>query len=64
MRSLLPALFLAAGCGLDLCSEGDVEIASAAGSSGEDWKFTSACADDTLLHKLCEAGALLDADSL
>jgi len=55
---------LAAGCGLDLCSGGDVEIASAAGRPGKHWKFSSACADDTLLRELCEAGALLDADSL
>ena len=55
---------LAAGCGLDLCSEGDVEIAAAIGCPGERWKFTSARADDTLLRGLCAAGALLDADSL
>jgi diaminopimelate decarboxylase len=55
---------LAVGCNLDLCSEGDVEIAVAVGCSGDQWKFTSAHADDTLLRRLCEAGALLDADSL
>jgi len=55
---------LEAGCGLDLCSEGDVEIASAAGCPGKDWKFTSACADDRLLRRLRQEGARLDADSL
>jgi diaminopimelate decarboxylase/aspartate kinase len=55
---------LATGCGLDLCSQGDVEIASAVGCPGGQWKFTSACADDAVLRKLCEVGALLDADSL
>ncbi len=55
---------LAAGCGLDLCSEGDAEIAAASGCPGELWKFTSANADDRLLRRLCDAGALLDADSL
>jgi diaminopimelate decarboxylase len=49
---------LATGCGLDLCSEGDVEIASAAGCPGERWKFGSACADARLLHRLREAGAV------
>ncbi len=55
---------LATGCGLDLCSEGDVEIASAAGCPGGRWKFTSACAEAALLRRLREAGAHLDADSL
>jgi len=55
---------LAAGSGLDLCSEGDLEIASAVGCPGRHWKFASARADDTLLRTLREAGALLDADSL
>ena len=55
---------LATGCGLDLCSEGDVEIACAVGCPGKHWKFSSASADDTLLQRLHEAGALLDADSL
>lgn len=55
---------LAAGCGLDLCSEGDLEVAAGVGCPGERWKFTSACAEDGLLRRLCDAGALLDADSL
>jgi len=55
---------LGTGCGLDLCSEGDVGIASGVGCPGEHWKYTSACTDDRLLRRLCEAGALLDADSL
>ncbi len=55
---------LAAGASVDLCSEGDAEIASAVGCPGKHWKFSSACADDTLLRRLCEAGALLDADSV
>ncbi len=55
---------LAAGCGLDLCSNGDIEIACAAGCPGHQWKFTSACADERLLRRLSEAGAMLDADSL
>jgi len=55
---------LAAGCGLDLCSEGDVEIAAAVGSDGSGWKFTSARADAPLLRRLCAAGGMLDADSL
>jgi bifunctional diaminopimelate decarboxylase / aspartate kinase len=55
---------LAAGCGLDLCSEGDADIASSVGCAGDHWKFTSASADDALLRRLCEAGAILDADSL
>jgi diaminopimelate decarboxylase/aspartate kinase len=55
---------LAAGCGLDLCSEGDLEIARTVGYPGERWKFTSAHADDTLLCRLSEAGSILDADSL
>lgn len=55
---------LATGCGLDLCSAGDVEIASAVGCPGNRWKFTSPCADDRLLRRLCEAGAVLDADSI
>ena len=55
---------LSAGCGLDLCSAGDAEIASAVGCPGDHWKFTSASADDSLLRRLSEAGALLDADSL
>jgi diaminopimelate decarboxylase len=55
---------LGAGCGLDLCSEGDAEIASNVDCPGEHWKYCSACADDKLLRKLCEAGAHLDADSL
>jgi len=55
---------LAAGCALDLCSEGDADIASSVGCRDKRWKFTSACADDRLLRRLCEAGALLDADSL
>ena len=55
---------LATGCGLDLCSEGDVEIACAVGCPGERWKFSSACADARLLRRLFEAGAHLDADSL
>jgi diaminopimelate decarboxylase len=52
------------GCGLDLCSEGDNAIAAAAGCPGDRWKFTSACVSGQLLRKLCEAGALFDADSL
>ncbi len=55
---------LAAGWGLDLCSAGDLEIASAVGCPGDRWKFTSPCADDRLLRRLCEAGAALDADSI
>lgn len=55
---------LAAGWGLDLCSAGDIEIASAVGCPGDRWKFTSPCADDRLLRRLCEAGAALDADSI
>ena len=55
---------LAAGSGLDLCSEGDAEIAGAADCPGKLWKFTSPNADDRLLRRLCEAGALFDADSL
>jgi diaminopimelate decarboxylase len=55
---------VASGCGLDLCSEGDAEIAAAIGCPAEHWKFTSANADEMLLRRLCEAGALLDADSL
>jgi diaminopimelate decarboxylase len=55
---------LAAGCGLDLCSEGDVQIAAAVGCPGGRWKFTAAYADERLLRKLCAAGARLDADSL
>ncbi len=55
---------LAAGSGLDLCSEGDLEIASTVACPGERWKFSSARADDTLLRRLCEAGAILDADSV
>ncbi|HWH67847.1 MAG TPA: hypothetical protein VNT26_00560 [Candidatus Sulfotelmatobacter sp.] len=55
---------LAAGVGLDLCSEGDAQIASAVGCPGHRWKFTAAHADDTLLRRLCAAGARFDADSL
>lgn len=55
---------VAAGCGLDLCSAGDVQIASATGCPGERWKFTAAHAEDALLRRLCAAGARLDADSL
>jgi diaminopimelate decarboxylase len=55
---------LAAGSGLDLCSAGDLAIASALSCPGDRWKFTSVCADDTLLRELCKAGAVLDADSL
>lgn len=55
---------LAAGCGLDLCSAGDADIALAVGCPGEHWKFTSAHADDRLLRGLCKAGARLDADSI
>ncbi len=55
---------LAAGSGLDLCSDGDAEIASALGCPGKHWKFNSACAGEKLLHKLADAGALFDADSL
>ncbi len=55
---------LAAGCGLDLCSQGDAEIASAVGCPGNHWKFSSACAEDVLLHRFSEAGALLHADSV
>ncbi len=55
---------LAAGCGLDLCSEGDVAIASAVGCPGHRWKFSSVLADERLLRSLRQAGALLDADSL
>jgi diaminopimelate decarboxylase len=55
---------LAAGCGLDLCSEGDAEIASSVGCPADRWKFTSARSDGTLLRRLCEASVLLDADSL
>jgi bifunctional diaminopimelate decarboxylase / aspartate kinase len=53
-----------AGSGLDLCSEGDMEIARAVGCPGRFWKFTSAVADDWLFRRLAEAGAMLDADSL
>jgi diaminopimelate decarboxylase len=55
---------LGVGCGLDLCSEGDVEIANAVGCPGEQWKFTSACANEELLRRLFQAKALFDADSL
>jgi bifunctional diaminopimelate decarboxylase / aspartate kinase len=55
---------LAMGWGLDLCSDGDVEIASAVGCPGDRWKFTSAHAEDALLRRLCKAGALFDADSI
>jgi len=55
---------LAAGCHLDLCSAGDVEIAIAVGCAGDHWKLTTAQADNTLLRRICSAGALLDADSL
>ena len=54
---------LGTGCGLDLCSAGEMEIAAVVGCPGERWKFTSACADDAQMRQLCEAGALLDADS-
>jgi diaminopimelate decarboxylase len=55
---------LASGCDLDLCSEGDVDMARAAGCPGSRWKFTSAIASDLLLRRLHQAGALLAADSL
>lgn len=55
---------LAAGCGLDLCSEGDAAIAAAVGCPGTHWKLSSAGVDARLLRGFCEAGALLDADSL
>jgi diaminopimelate decarboxylase len=55
---------LTTGCGLDLCSEGDVEIAASVGCPGNRWKFTSANAGDGVLRRLAEAGAMLDADSL
>lgn len=55
---------LAAGCGLDLCSEGDVHIASACGCPGDHLKFTCPYTDTALLRRLREAGALFDADSL
>jgi diaminopimelate decarboxylase len=55
---------LAGGSDLDLCSAGDLEIASAVGAHGHRWKFSSPSVDDTLLRRLCEAGAVLDADSV
>jgi diaminopimelate decarboxylase/aspartate kinase len=55
---------LEVGFGLDLCSEGDLEIAAAVGCAPEHWKFTSACASGALLRRLHGAGAWLDADSL
>jgi diaminopimelate decarboxylase len=53
-----------AGCGLDLCSEGDVHIAATSRCPGDRWTFTSAHADTALLRRLREAGALFDADSI
>lgn len=55
---------LGTGCGLDLCSAGEMELAALVGCPGERWKFTSACIDDARLRRLWKAGALLDADSL
>ena len=55
---------LTSGCGLDLCSEGDVEIALATDCPGYRWKYTSACATPRMLRLLREVGALLVADSL
>jgi diaminopimelate decarboxylase len=55
---------IAAGCGLDLCSEGDAQIASAAGCPGHRWSFTAAHADRPLLQRLLAAGAVMDADSI
>jgi diaminopimelate decarboxylase len=52
------------GAGLDLCSAGDVELASAVGCPGSSWKFTAAHADEGLLRSLVDAGVSLDADSL
>ena len=36
---------LDAGCGLDLCSAGDADIATASGCPGHRWKFTAAAID-------------------
>lgn len=55
---------LETGCGLDLCSAGDVEIAATVGCAGKKWKFTSPGADDRLLQRLCREEARLDADSV
>lgn len=54
---------LSSGSGLDLCSEGDVEIALATGCPGNRWKFTSACASTRMMRLLREVRALLVADS-
>lgn len=55
---------LSTGCGLDLCSDGDVTIALETGCPGNQCKFTAACADDSVLRRLSEAGVRLEADSL
>jgi diaminopimelate decarboxylase len=55
---------LAAGCDLDLCSGGDLDIASAIGCPGNRWKVASACVDDPLLRRVQKAGGQLDADTL
>lgn len=55
---------LSTGCGLDLCSDGDGTIAFGTGCPGNQCKFTSACADDSVLRRLSEAGVRLEADSL
>src|SRR5512145_2189345 len=55
---------VASGCGLDLCSQGDLDIAVNSGCPGSRLKFTAASADNVLLRRLVEAGATLDADSL
>ena len=53
-----------AGCGLDLCSEGDAEIADALSCPGDQWKLSSACVSERLLERLAKVGGRLDADSL
>jgi diaminopimelate decarboxylase len=52
-----------AGCGLDLCSPGDVALARAVGSGGSQWSFTSVHAPQDVLRELVAAGAVFDADS-
>lgn len=50
------------GCGADLCSEGDLAIASAAGCARQ-WSFTSAHTSAPLMRRLANAASLFDADS-
>jgi ornithine decarboxylase len=61
-----PALLrtaLGCGCGSDLCSAGDLEIAESLSGPDKEWKLTSPYVDETVLRRLVAAGALLDADS-